>query len=251
MHTVETASTGDYWTQIDRSAFEETGLDVLLIRNYNTGWSGGDRNNGHIRRIDVRLWDIPILGESYFGDLENYGQPTRIYGLSMENYMKDRPYMDDVEFADNISSMLDALKDVEDNNDNGTIDKREDANRNGRLDGDKIHTDMATWVDPEKLNPFNIDNDLYVELPQQDGDPALLDAGQQISGEYDKAAVLQHVITHELGHAVGMGAGDPSFVDSVGHCYDPACVMYEYSINWDRGATFCPYHQSMIQIHNQ
>jgi hypothetical protein len=245
--TIQTTSSGTNWSDIDKN-FEDKNIDVLLVRNYMTGWSAGDYNQGHIRRVSVRAWDIPVLGESYFGTSEFYGQPTRVFGRSILNYFEDRPYIDDVESTNtypNIPGALDPLNAVEDKDDDGVKDKKEDGNKNGLLDGDHVDTDISTWNDAAKLNPFNIDNDDMVELPQQTGDPGT------VIGEYLLGHVAEHVIGHEMGHAIGMGVGDPSFVDSVGHCFDKNCLMYHYSINWDRGAYFCPYHQGMIQINNK
>jgi hypothetical protein len=165
----------------------------------------------------------------------------------MNNYRYDRPYID-FSSADypNIPDRLDPLQAVEDTDDDGVKDKKEDANKNGILDGDRVDTDVSTWGLADKLNPFNIDDDEFIELPQNTGDPTQVPA----EDEYELAEVYEHVITHELGHSVGMGAGDPTLVDSLGHCFDPNCVMYHYSINWKRADHFCPYHQSMIRVDN-
>jgi hypothetical protein len=242
--TIETTSSGPNWSDIHKN-FEDKNIDVLLVRNYMTGWSGGDYNQGHIRRINVRIWDIPVLGESYFGTSEYYGQPTKIFGKSILNYFSDKPYNDDPNHTGNTPDMLDPVETVEDKDDDGIKDKKEDKNRNGLLDGDQVDTDMSTWDDDIKLNPFDINNNGMTELPQERGDPGT------VLGEYLLPDVAEHVIGHEIGHAIGMGVGDPSFVDNVGHCFDENCIMYQYSINWDRGAYFCPYHLGMIQINNQ
>ena len=244
--TIETKSNGANWSNFVKN-FEDTKLDVLIIRSYPDGWSAGDYNTGHIRWIGVRKFDIPILGESYFGNSTQYGQPTKIYARSIGNYFNDRPYLDHSNYLPNILQMLDPLSKVEDSNDNGLMGKQEDVNRNGILDGDKLEMNVATWGIPTKLNPFDINNDGYVEFPQQTVNPTTIPAGV----EYNQAAVFWHVITHEVGHAVGMGQGDVNLVDSLGHCFDSTCAMYHYSIDWKRADKFCPYHQSLIQIHNQ
>jgi hypothetical protein len=258
MLSIQTTSNSSQWNDIIKN-FEDVKLDVLIIRSYNSGWSGGDYNSGHIRRIGIRTWDIPVLGESYFGTETKFGQPTKVYALSIDKYFEDRPYRDggDVccdppyngslvvdpdQFLNPVSSLT-----VEDQDDDGYMDKKEDSNRSGTLDGDRIDTDVSTWLDPNipnRLNPFNINNNTLIELPQQKGDSV------PQNGEYEKATVFRHVITHELGHAVGMGLGDPGMVDNLGHCFDPSCVMYQYSTNWDRDGHFCPYHQQLIRIDN-
>jgi hypothetical protein len=165
----------------------------------------------------------------------------------MANYRDDRPYVDFYsQIYPNIPEHLDPLDAVEDIDDDGVKDKKEDVNKNGVLDGDRVETDLSTWDAQDKLNPFNIDDDTYIELPQHSGDPTQVPAAD----EYELADVYEHVITHEVGHSVGMGAGDPNLVDSQGHCFDQTCVMYHYSINWKRADKFCPYHQGQIRVDN-
>ena len=106
--TIETKSNGANWSNFVKN-FEDTKLDVLIIRSYPDGWSAGDYNTGHIRWIGVRKFDIPILGESYFGNSTQYGQPTKIYARSIGNYFNDRPYVDHSNYLPNILQMLDPL----------------------------------------------------------------------------------------------------------------------------------------------
>jgi hypothetical protein len=247
--SIETTSNSPLWTDIEKNNFEDAKLDVLIIRSYASGWSGGDYNSGHIRRIGVRTWDIPVLGESYFGKDSWFGQNTKVFALSIKNYFDDKPYRDggygDIVLKDD---KLNPLSDetVEDKDDDGYLGKKEDINKNGTLDGDKIDMNVITWKDENYLNPFDIDKNGLVELPQQKGDSV----PQSIESEYDRVRVFRHVITHELGHAVGMGNGDPNKEDNLGHCFDQECVMYKNSINWHRDGYFCPYHQQLIQIDN-
>ena len=258
--SVETTSYGQQWSQIDTSKFEDTNIDVLIVRSYVSGWSDSDYNSGHIRRIGIRTWDIPVLGESYCGTVDHYGEPGKIYSRSIKNYFNDRPYWDGGAHIDTNGDgqpdtyivlpdgRFNPLSDptVEDQDDNGILAKKEDANKNGTLDGDRIDCDMTTWTNLSKLNSFNIDNDAYAELPQNKGDPNSVPPGD----EYDMATVFRHVITHEVGHAAGMGKGDPGMLDAYYHCFDTNCVMYKSSINWKRDGYFCPYHRTLIKIHN-
>ena len=140
--TIETTSLGSNGSDINKN-FEDKNIDVLLVRNYMTGWSTGDKNSGHIRRIDVRTWDIPVLGESYFGTSQYYGQPTRIFGKSLLNYFNDRPYVDDNPEAYQYPDKLDPVAVVEDKDDDGVKDNKEDNNKNGWLDGDRVEMDMS------------------------------------------------------------------------------------------------------------
>lgn len=221
VHTTQTSCKGNGWDRFE-DTFEDKGLDVLIIRNYPGRCSYG--YDGHISWVEDGTWELPLLGDSYSGTMDEYGQPTRIYGKCIENYMKnDRPY--------------------------------EDENGNGLLDPEERDENVASsWGNIPKiedLNPFNIDDDAFAELPQQHGDPALLEGSGRAPCEYDFTAVVRHVITHELGHAVGMGKGDVSALNNGWHCCDPTCVMYQWNIDWNRSGKFCPYHQGLIRVHNK
>jgi predicted Zn-dependent protease len=57
---------------------------------------------------------------------------------------------------------------------------------------------------------------------------------------YTKARVLQHTITHELGHAL---AGPM-------HTNDPKDLMYKHSNNWKRDDYLSDFYRSLLRIHN-
>jgi beta propeller repeat protein len=261
VHATETVSTDPYWNEFVKN-FEDKNLDIMIVRAHAGTWDSSDKNKGHINRLTVRLYDIPVLGWSNFGDSLNYGEPCKVYITSIGNYMNDRPYKDmetltnpgararDRVYSSTPNGMLDPAGNVEDGSDDGQEDTGEDSNRNLKFEGDRVEMSVSTWADPMKLNPFNIDNDLYVELPQILGDPVSMNKNAKIDGEYDKQTISVHVSTHEMGHSVGMREGDSSLVDNIGHCFDDKCVMYYKSVNWKRQGYFCPYHESMMHIHN-
>jgi hypothetical protein len=260
-HLTETVSTGDAWFEYEKN-FEDQNLDVLIIRAYPDEWHSSDPNKGHINWLTVKTYDISVLGWSNFGDSLYYGEPCKVYATSIENYLNDRPYKDlqtltnpgasdrDKDYDPQGNGMLDPLENVEDQSDDGQEDNKEDANKNLIFEGDRVEMDVNTWGDPNKLNPFNIDNDAYVELPQVKGDPNSMNRHAKVDGEYDKNAVVIHVTTHEIGHSIGMREGDSSLVDSKGHCFDEKCVMYYKSKDWKRQDYFCPFHESQSRIHN-
>jgi predicted Zn-dependent protease len=86
----------------------------------------------------------------------------------------------------------------------------------------------------QQITAFDINNNGLVELPFT-SDPNNIDTNY----EYTKPQVLKHTITHEMGHAVGMG-----------HNSDSTCVMYEYSNNWSRDGKFSSYAIGQMSIHN-
>jgi hypothetical protein len=110
-------------------------------------------------------------------------------------------------------------------------------------DGDKRLMNSADWEGIGHLNPFDVDNDGYVELPTA-SNPEVIDASKERDdkGEpYTKARVLQHTMTHEIIHALSGPL----------HSKDPKCVMYQYSTNWKRDDYLCDQYRSQLKIHNK
>jgi len=50
---------------------------------------------------------------------------------------------------------------------------------------------------------------------------------ESIGKKYSEDEVLQRIITHEIGHAL-LGSG----LDN-GHCSNPNCIMYKYTLDWE------------------
>jgi len=252
------------------NAFEHAGVDVLwtvlpspqtnnvrlLKVIYDTQYlSTFDYYEGHIWWEGKWKWNIPVLGQSGFGGTNYFGQPL-LFARALDNYLKnDNPYIDgktlplgqglrDKEPWDIANECLDSENRIEDGDDDGYMGGGEDKNHNNTFDGDKKSRPLVYNKD---LSPFNIDGDDYVENPKQT-DHQLANPNDKVPGEYSFSDVVWHVLIHESGHAVGMGQGDPTFVDNLGHCFDSSCVMYKDSIDWIRDHHFCPYHESLIQI---
>jgi hypothetical protein len=98
------------------------------------------------------------------------------------------------------------------------------------------------WTEEGRLNPFDIDNNGYVELPPA-SDPDADNSDKQhdhLGKPYDKARVLQHTITHEIIHVLG----GPK------HSKVSTCVMYEFSNNWKRDDYLSDWYRSRLEIHN-
>jgi predicted Zn-dependent protease len=66
------------------------------------------------------------------------------------------------------------------------------------------------------------------------------------SGEYTKDQVVQSVITHEMGHAVGIKGP----AQNNGNCPNQGCIMYYKPDNWNTNLDFCEECREMILIHN-
>ena len=95
----------------------------------------------------------------------------------------------------------------------------------------------------DQLNPFDIDNNGYVELPTA-SDPNADNYTNQHDDNgnpYTKARVMRHTITHEICHLL---AGP-------WHSEDKTCVMYKYSNNWKRDDHLCDWYRSLLKIHNK
>jgi hypothetical protein len=218
----------------------ETNLDALLVSNEQQ--VPFPFTDGHINKTGVRAWSWDTKGGSAIGDGIKYGEP-RSYQLPLDFYFGgDKPY-DDGSKGRCVSpgrcgtvdadGRLNLPSTAEDRNDNATIDKSEDVNKNKVLDGD-------TYVQgsfSQDLTVFDINNDGRVELPLATN-PAAIDPGS----EYTRAQALKHTITHEVGHAAGAAKE---------HDTDARCVMYKYSRDWRRDDCFSAVALGQLQIHNQ
>ena len=212
-----------------------------------------------------------------------------IYKKSLDAFYTDKPHHDYTTFTGSANkdkkkqycwdiipnTELDAISKVEDGNDNGKKDTREDLSGNGRLDGDyPVLIDISAGTNPAysdpgvqvpvpsgpdndgdgkdvdidgdgkddewdfrfELSPFNVDNDSEVELP-------VVGSVQEIDlvTENTLAQGLKMVITHELGHTVGIGL----------HTNDSLCAMNNESNNLIRDNHFSQTAAELVRIHNQ
>jgi hypothetical protein len=164
---------------------------------------------------------------------------------------------------------LDPINKVENTSDDGKKSNSQDKNNNNILDGDYPVTPCSTssscppWAYTQDLSPFNINNKYIqictgtniicttdtvcpsgcnndvnrplLELPVA-SDPDNVNPAFKFSREQ----VLKHVITHEIGHGVGVNIENA----------DSTCVMYQYSNNWIRDNHFSSGAAGLNRIHN-
>ena len=126
----------------------------------------------------------------------------------------------------------------------------QDCNANWQQDGYNSNEECiatlncdAAWLNNiNGLNPFDINNDGYVELPFSIDPMGNNQENQQdqYGQPYTKARVLKHTVTHEIGHAMG----------DVSHTTDPNCVMYEWSNNWRRDDYISDEFRAKLKVHN-
>jgi hypothetical protein len=229
--------------------------------------------------LGTRYWTWDTKGASYTGTPDMYAlnsatgdRGTFTYHLNLMHYFFNRPYLDE-DISDPVhptdpgwltspcysSVYLDRLEPlnlVEDYyKENGTNPPDKKGNKdedrcieNDMLDGDRM---APNWkANPYGSQPYEVGFDLSVFDAEGDGrlenpivtDSTVLDPAKLDSGEYSAEQVQLHTVLHEMGHAVGMDGQ---------HTSDPACLMYEQSINWSRADHFSPAARSQIMIHNK
>jgi len=157
---------------------------------------------------------------------------------------------------------LESIIYVEDGNDNGNPDVREDATGDGRLDGDyPVRIDLfdpdpaysdkgltpptsadidmdgkeEEWDNTFDLSPFDIDGNGMVELPVV----SFLNEIDTLT-ENSEAQAAKMIITHELGHNVGITI----------HTSDSTCAMNNESNNLIRDNHFSQDAAALVRIHN-
>jgi hypothetical protein len=209
----------------------------------------------HTGKTGIRQWQFPTLGFSTFGTGTTYGD-ARVFARAVKGYFLDRPYRhkedDTGRFIPIANSphglpMLSPITNVCDNlsagADNGLADSGECTTvvNNVAVPGGDV---FAPGVFTADLTVMDVNNDGCVELPFAP-DPTTLPLCDKAAGtgEFGQATlqqVVRSLTTHELGHAAGINV----------HTTDAADLMYQYTINWSRDATFSPAAAQLIQIHN-
>jgi hypothetical protein len=255
-------------------------INVLIVRLDRTKLGAFSSEDGHIKFLAAsppseqnplgsRHWAWSTKGLSVRGQKgDEYGIATGLK-IPLDCYFDDRPYKKGTVWNRNASTgtwdwrppamtpgspdlKLMPLGQGEDPKDSGVyVDGYMDESLgvllgntpNGKWDGDKRLMISSEWLSTGHLNPFDIDNDGYIELPMANN-PNADNATKQQDDKgipYNKARVLQHTMTHEVIHAI---AGP-------WHSKDPKCVMYEYSSNWKRDDYLCDQYRSQLKIHNK
>ena len=185
-----------------------------------------ETQSSQINPLGMRKWDWSTLAYAATHTTQNQGS---MYGLAValgapiNNYFNDRPYID--------------------GNNNGLLDPI------SQLSGDSIKTDWKDVYENGELSPFNIDGDLFIELPvvSDPNSAGPFDIGPMERDDaipprpYTIQRVLMHVTTHEIAHALGGAL----------HTDDPLCLMYNVSNNWKRDHHLSDYYRSLLRIHNK
>jgi hypothetical protein len=97
----------------------------------------------------------------------------------------------------------------------------------------------------QQLSALDVNSDGCVELPIVPDPTTLTRCAPNLPSaaapSATKQQVVRSIVTHELGHAVGVNT----------HTTDSTDIMYQYSINWTRDGNFSSGAAVLIQIHNK
>ncbi|MBI3636010.1 MAG: IPT/TIG domain-containing protein, partial [Candidatus Rokubacteria bacterium] len=208
-------------------------------------------------KTGVRNWTFPTLGFSTFGSATAYAPSISVYKRAVESYFTNRPYLHQtndptrVVNAPDGTPMLAPITQVGDTSgtgaDNGVVDTGE-ATVNGVLAGDVYTAGVFKQLaGATGLSAMAVTNDGCVQLPfvsdptsiARCTDPTAVTG--PASAQATKRQVVRSVLTHELGHGVGVNT----------HTTDSTDLMYQYSNNWIRDGHFSATAGALIQIHNK
>jgi Big-like domain-containing protein/beta-propeller repeat-containing protein len=217
-------------------------------------------------KTGARNWTFSQLGFSSYGTATAYGSDSRVTKRAVDAYFSDRPYQRRTAglsactassttpcfvVAGDGRAMLTPLSLVGDlSNDSGVKDTaKEVVDASGQLLGDAYVAGSFGL----QLSAMDANNDGCVELPFV-GDPRSTSkcnptAEFADSPQATKQQVARSLITHELGHNIGINT----------HTTDSTDIMYQATNNWIRdgsqqfGATgqFSATAAGLIQIHNR
>ena len=255
-------------------------INILIIRHDSTSLAANYGEDGFTQFLSAvkpsskvplgqRRWTWSPKGYSRTQATEN--QKT-MYGLTVtvqnaiDHYFDDRPYRKISQWTGSgwtsqIDYSLRPLSESEDPTDSGGAnvqDGYQDINlgilvgntSNNVWDGDQRMLNKNDWQDFGQSTAFDINNDGLVELPF--GSDPNEDLGSKQCAEYDpvtstctnpynKAWVLRHTITHEIGHALG----------GTKHSKDPYCIMNNTANNYNRADRLSDFYRSLLRIHNK
>ena len=236
-------------------------INVLIVRHDPTSPSSHVNQDGYINFISAispsrdnplgtRIWTWDHKGHCSTNSTQDqptmYGLPVT-YQVPLDHLFGDRPYVEGTVWTDPgwtaepvENGRLAPLSEVEDQTDqgvpiNGVILEDQP---NTTWDGDYRMEARDSWENSVQMNPFDIDNDGYMELPMA-ADPA--DVAGIVAIEADKETVLRHTITHEIAHALAGPA----------HTEDVQCLMHHEAIDWQRDHYLSDFYRSLLRIHNR
>ena len=210
-------------------------------------------------KTGVRNWNFSPLGVSSYGTVAAYGADSRVLKKAVDSYFSDRPYQRRTAglspctvssttpcfvIAGDGTPMLTPLSLVGDlANDDGVKDTtKEVVDAGGQLVGDTYVSGAVN----QQLSAMDATNDGCVELPFV-ADPRAIARCANPNGtsadspQATKQQVIRGLITHELGHNVGVNT----------HTTDATDIMYQYTSNWIRDGHFSPTAAGLLQIHNK
>ncbi|HEV8614863.1 MAG TPA: Ig-like domain repeat protein [Methylomirabilota bacterium] len=244
-------------------------LDVATVYYDGVNCSGGSCE--HIQKLSgTRQWTFATLGSSDFGSSTAYGASIRVYKRAFNGYFTDRPYKAGTnvpECGPSVTSgtqcfvrasdgtrMLAPTTLVADADDNGyRTNNKEPVDGTGVLLSDVY--DAGSFG--RQLSAMAALNDGCVQLPLVT-DPrqlarctatdltngtfflGLLTDGVTPDPRATRRQVMRHLITHEVGHGVGVTT----------HTGDASDLMYQSSNNWRRDGHFSDTAAGQLQIHN-
>jgi hypothetical protein len=224
-------------------------LDMATVIYDATACKGAEACNT-TSKYGVRQWGNSTLGYTpAFGTATTYGMTT-VFKRAIESYFTNRPYQHRtndparVVTAPDGSAMLAPVIIVGDSSgtgaDNGLADSGE-ATVGGQLAGDTYIVGSFS----QQLSALDVNNDGCVELPTV-ADPTTIarctpGAAAAAVPSATKQQVVRSVVTHELGHGVGVST----------HTGDSTDIMYLSTINYTRADHFSSLAAGLVQIHNK
>jgi len=255
-------------------------INVLIVRLDEVKTGAFSTEDGYIKFIGAiapgpenpsgsRFWAWATKGKGLKASKESSYGIAEALKIPLDHYFGDRPYQKqtvwdngqwrNADISEGSTDLrLSPLKESEDPSDSGAfIDGYADPalgillgnSPNGQWDGDRRLAITGEWENAGHLNPFDIDNNGFVELPPATDPNANNSSKQYATGDdvagwqnaYTKAWVLKHTISHEICHVL---AGPL-------HSEDPKGLMYKYSNNWKRADYLSDWYRSLLMIHNK